>query len=678
MYATDRSRVMIIADTSQAYDREIVAGAAQYVREASNWELYFEEQAGDRLPDFLSWRGNGGIVAAGYSSIAPQIRAAGIPVVVVGGTPSDEDIVVGIPRVTTDNARIAALAAEHLLDRGLKFFGFYALPAAPGNAWSELRCRAFVERLAVAGRECEVLIASNPATNWSQLQEELTSWLSHKTYPLGVMACDDRHARHLLEACRTAGLSVPHDVAVIGVDDDELICELSTPPLTSIAQSTRRIGYEAARLLNRLMEPESRAAPSIPIHTVIPPLRVVIRSSTDTVAVDDSLIAWAVATIRERACLGINAQSLAKLAGVSRWMIERRFRSLIGHSIHDDIVRIRLAQAERLVRTTQLPMREVAARSGFHSVSYLTTAFRRKLGTTPALLRHLEQGRLAATSLEPVALTESQGNPSMPSIRFVTNHSISDSASPDSRVERLRVSRHTNKSELGTAAGADIAACLRRLLDSGGTVRAIFAAAPSQDATLAALAAAEGIDWARVTAFHMDEYIGLPATATQRFATYLYQHLFDRVQPGTVHCIDTTADAREECRRYGKLILAAPIDIVCLGIGENGHLAFNDPPDADFTDPDPMRIVTLAHESRQQQVRDGCFITMNEVPVQAVTLTIPTLFGGRHLFCSVPGSPKRFAVARTLRGPITAACPASILRRHHDCTLYVDAESCPS
>lgn len=678
MHASERSRVAIIADTSQAYDREIVAGAAQYAREASDWELYFEEHAGDRLPDFATWQGAGAIVAAGYSALAPKIRTAGIPVVVVGGTPVDDDLAADIPRVTTDNARIAVLAAEHLLDRGLQSFGFYAPPAAPEIAWSELRCRAFVERLEAAGRECAVLIASHSATNWSKLQEELIHWLAARPRPLGVMACDDRHARHLLEACRTAGLRVPHDVAVIGVDDDELVCELSTPPLTSIAQSTRRIGYEAARLLNRLMRGGRCGEPAPAIHTVIPPLRVVTRGSTDTVAVDDSLIAWAVATIRERACRGLNAQDLAKLAGVSRWMIERRFRSLIGHSIHEDIARIRLSEAERLVRTTQLPMREVAARSGFHSVSYLTTAFRRKLGTTPALLRHLEQGRLASTSPEPaVSLIASEIDPmtAHPPAATRTGPVVTPL---NERVERLRVRRHSNRNQLGAAAGADIAVCLRRLLEESGTVRIVFAAAPSQDATLAALATAEGIDWRRITAFHMDEYIGLPAHASQRFAAYLDRQLFDRVRPGTVHRIDTTADANAECIRYGRLVVAAPIDVVCLGIGENGHLAFNDPPDADFSDPEPMRVVTLDRVSRQQQVHDGCFATIDDVPLQAVTLTIPTLLGGRHLFCSVPGETKRTAVERTLRGPISPACPASILRTHADCTLYVDADSSPS
>lgn len=677
MHASERSRVAIIADTSQAYDREIVAGAAQYVREASDWELYFEEPAGDRVPDVATWQGSGAIVSAGDAAIAPRIRAAGIPVVIVGGTPTADDLEAGIPRVTTDNARIAALAAEHLLDRGLHSFGFYAPPAAPGLAWSELRRRAFVERLAAAGRDCAVLIATHSVSSWSRLQEELTAWLAGRPRPLGVMACDDRHARHLLEACRSAGLRVPHDVAVIGVDDDELVCELSTPPLTSIAQATRRIGYEAARLLETLMRPPRRDEPAPPLHTVIPPLRVVTRGSTDTVAVDDSLIAWAVATIRERACQGLNAQELAKLAGVSRWMIERRFRSLIGHSIHDDIARIRLAEAERLVRTTQLPMREVAARSGFHSVSYLTTAFRRKIGTTPALLRHLEQGRLATPSPEPAIVITSSEGPHVTAEQLAPQGAASDTGSSDRRFERLRLSRHATRHELGAAAGAAIAACLRRLLDGGRLVRMIFAAAPSQDATLAALAAAEGIDWRRITAFHMDEYIGLPPAAPQRFAAYLDLRLFDRVRPGTVHRIDTTADAAHECRRYGQLVAAGPIDVVCLGIGENGHLAFNDPPDADFADPDPMRVVTLARTSRQQQVHDGCFASLEEVPRQAVTLTIPTLLRGRHLFCSVPGDTKRSAVERTLHGPISTACPASILRTHPDCTLYVDADSCP-
>jgi glucosamine-6-phosphate deaminase len=242
-------------------------------------------------------------------------------------------------------------------------------------------------------------------------------------------------------------------------------------------------------------------------------------------------------------------------------------------------------------------------------------------------------------------------------------------------VDRLRVRVYPDRAMLGAAAGADVASKLRELLQAHGRVRMIFAAAPSQNEMLATLVAAEGIDWSRVTAFHMDEYLGLPAGAPQRFGQYLREHLFDLVRPGKVHLIDSMNRVDAECERYAALLNESPIDIVCLGIGENGHLAFNDPPVADFNDPQTIKVVELDPTCRQQQVNDGCFPSLDAVPTRALTLTIPTLMSGTHLFCSVPGPTKRAAVARTLNGEISTDCPSTVLRRHADCTLYVDRQS---
>jgi glucosamine-6-phosphate deaminase len=243
-------------------------------------------------------------------------------------------------------------------------------------------------------------------------------------------------------------------------------------------------------------------------------------------------------------------------------------------------------------------------------------------------------------------------------------------------VDRLRVSDYPDRRALGEAAGADVAARVRALLAAKPAVRMIFAAAPSQNETLAALVRPGGIDWSRVTAFHMDEYIGLAEGAPQKFSQYLREHLFDLVRPGVVHLIDGSADPEAESRRYGALLREGPIDVVCLGIGENGHIAFNDPPVADFADPRPVKVVELDDACRRQQVNDGCFLAFGAVPTHAITLTIPTLTSGAHLFCAVPGSTKRRAVERTLNGPISTECPSTILRKHPDCTLYVDRDSC--
>lgn len=202
----------------------------------------------------------------------------------------------------------------------------------------------------------------------------------------------------------------------------------------------------------------------------------------------------------------------------------------------------------------------------------------------------------------------------------------------------------------------------------------IFAAAPSQNEMLATLVAhADEPAWKHIVAFHMDEYIGLPPDSDQLFSAYLKHHLFDHLPFKKVHLINSQHPAETE--RYARLVNAAPVDIVCLGIGENGHLAFNDPPVADFNDPETAKIVTLDPACRNQQVNDGCFPSIAEVPTQAITLTIPTLLRADYLFCMVPGPTKREAVRRTLNDPVSSNCPSTILRRHRHCTLYVDKDS---
>jgi glucosamine-6-phosphate deaminase len=228
--------------------------------------------------------------------------------------------------------------------------------------------------------------------------------------------------------------------------------------------------------------------------------------------------------------------------------------------------------------------------------------------------------------------------------------------------------------ELGSMAAHDIAKALREALQKQSHVRMVLAAAPSQSAMLAALLREKDIDWLRVTAFHMDEYIGLPADAPQRFGTWLQREFFDHVPLREVHLIERGADPETTCRAYATLLGEGVIDIVLLGIGTNGHVAFNDPP-ADLTDPEAVRIVTLDEMCREQQVFDGCFPMLDAVPLRAITLTVPTLLAGRELFCCVPGAHKSQAVKDMLEAPISGLCPATALRAHAHCTVYLDRES---
>lgn len=244
-------------------------------------------------------------------------------------------------------------------------------------------------------------------------------------------------------------------------------------------------------------------------------------------------------------------------------------------------------------------------------------------------------------------------------------------------IKRIDVQSYASRAELGVAAAADIADALRQKLLTQTAVRMVFAAAPSQADMLAELCAAQGVDWTRVTAFHMDEYIGLDPASSARFANWLDACVFTRLPFAAVHRITPEPDPEAEVRRYAERMNEAPIDFVCLGIGVNGHIAFNDPPVADFNDRLDVKIVELDEVCRQQQVDDGCFQDLGSVPCRAVTLTVPRLMRADRLFCVVPGAAKRDAVTGTLHGPLTTACPASILRNHPACTLYLDKDSDP-
>lgn len=227
----------------------------------------------------------------------------------------------------------------------------------------------------------------------------------------------------------------------------------------------------------------------------------------------------------------------------------------------------------------------------------------------------------------------------------------------------------------GTAAGKEIESCIVKIQDSQPEVRIIFAAAPSQDGMLEYLANSALIKWEKVVAFHMDEYIGLPEDSPQLFASYLMAKLFSKVPLKEVHLLDTSGDIEKEMVNYAGMLNKAAIDIVCLGIGENGHIAFNDPPVADFYDTKTIKVVELEDACRIQQVNDGCFPTLGEVPTRAVTLTIPTLMRGNHLFCVVLGENKSEAVKNTLIGPVSIACPASILTTHPNCRFYFNGSA---
>lgn len=241
--------------------------------------------------------------------------------------------------------------------------------------------------------------------------------------------------------------------------------------------------------------------------------------------------------------------------------------------------------------------------------------------------------------------------------------------------EKLTVKIFPTREDMGIDAANDVATAINEMLQKKDEINMIFAAAPSQQEFMQHLIADKSIDWTRINAFHMDEYIGLEKDASQAFGNFLKERLFSKAPFKSIHYIDGQEDPEKECERYAQLLDKYPVDIVCLGIGENGHIAFNDPHVADFNDPKMVKVVDLDLACRTQQVNEGCFIKLNLVPSQAITVTIPALLKADSMFCMVPAENKAKAVKRTLNGEIDEECPATILRTKEKAILYLDKAS---
>ena len=246
----------------------------------------------------------------------------------------------------------------------------------------------------------------------------------------------------------------------------------------------------------------------------------------------------------------------------------------------------------------------------------------------------------------------------------------------DMNADKLSVEIYSSREEMGNWAAKAVAERIKALLLNQPEVNMIFAAAPSQNEFLQALILDKSISWEKINAFHMDEYIGLVPDAPQGFGNFLRSKIFGRVPFKSINYLcGTVKDIAKECERYTELLRSHPVDIVCMGIGENGHIAFNDPHVALFDDIVSVKIVELAEKCRAQQINDGCFEEIGKVPTHAITLTIPALSAGKYIFCMVPGKTKAEAVYKTVSGPVEEACPASILKTHDHAVLYTDKES---
>jgi LacI family transcriptional regulator len=375
-----------LIETSRGYGRGMLRGIVRYARLHGPWSFYITpgdfEQA---LPKMKLWGGSGIIARVETLEMAEAIVAAGIPAVLVG---ADQHVAAQVPQlagmseVWADSEGAARVAAEHLLERGFESFAYVGVLE---RIWSRRRGEAFCAAIRQSGFEPYIYQPprSKNDAEWEREQSILANWIKELPKPVGIMACNDDRGRGVLEACRLAGVHVPEEVAVIGVDDDELFCELADPPLSSVALNAEHGGYRTAQVLDQLMKHKIRT----PQRLIVEPTHVVTRRSTDVKAFNGREVGTALGFIHRNRARDITVNDVAEATGLSRRNLEVKFRKAVGNTIREEIQRIRLDHAKRMLRETDLPISQIAEASGFNSPSYLTHVFRKEIGITPAKYR---------------------------------------------------------------------------------------------------------------------------------------------------------------------------------------------------------------------------------------------------------------------------------------------------
>lgn len=369
-------RVGLVIETSNAYSRGLIRGVMGYARERGGWSLWLAESERGHAPAALRhWDGDGLIARVENPQVAQAVATTRKPMVDV----SSARLLPDAPWVETDDAVIAETAFEHLRGLGLMHFGF---AGDERFNWSRWRQEHLVRVATTAGFECSVCPTVDREM-WARQRATTAGWLAGLSKPVGVLACYDLRAREVLDACQVARLRVPDDVAVLGVDNDELLCDLADPPLSSVAPNAARAGAEAAALLDHLLT--GAAVP--PTAHLIPPIGVVHRQSTDILAVDDPAVADAVRFIRANAFRGIGVADVLRAVPVSRRALEARFAKILGRTPHEEIVRVQLGRAKELLVQTDLPLATIADRVGFAQAGHLSVVFKKATGQSPGEYR---------------------------------------------------------------------------------------------------------------------------------------------------------------------------------------------------------------------------------------------------------------------------------------------------
>jgi LacI family transcriptional regulator len=381
-----------LIETSREYGRGVLRGIVRYARLHGPWAFYVTpgdlEQA---LPEMKHWGGTGIIARIETPKVAEAILATGLPVVALGL--SEKQLAPGNPlsqicELYTDSYHAAQLAAIHLLERGFRNYAFVGIA---DRIWSKRRRDSFVKHIKQADYKTHVYEQpkNKHDQEWGREQKLLAEWLHNLPKPVGLMAANDDRGRDVLEACRAANLGVPEEVAVVGVDNDSLLCELANPALSSVVLNAEHGGFEAAALLDRLMAGRASA----PERIVVEPLQVVMRRSTDVVALEDLAVAHALRFIHENAGRAIQVKDIVKTLGISRRTLEIRFRRTIGKSMNEKIQQAHLERSKRLLLETDLPLPKVAEAAGYNSTSYLAVVFHKAFAMTPAKFRTYARNR---------------------------------------------------------------------------------------------------------------------------------------------------------------------------------------------------------------------------------------------------------------------------------------------
>ena len=365
-----------------AFGRGVLEGISRYLMENPPWSVQLDlRELLVAPPAWLRrWEGDGIITRSTTPEMADIILQWGIPTVNLTDIYGDQ----GLPSIWSDHDAIGRRAAHHLLQRGLTRFAFCGFTA---HHWSESRYQGFANQLAQHGYDVETHNsdwAQARRLGWENQQTQIETWLRKLPKPIGILACNDFRGQHVLEGCRAAKISVPDEVAVLGVDNDQVICDFCQPPLSSIIPSAERIGFEAAAMLDQLMRGEDLANRCVKIK----PLGIAARQSTDVMAIDDGDVVAALQIIRNRACFGLSVTDILREVPIARSSLERKFRRSVGRSPQAEIRSIQMKRAQQLLQETQLPLAQIATLTGFKHPEYFSVAFKREIGQTPGQYRN--------------------------------------------------------------------------------------------------------------------------------------------------------------------------------------------------------------------------------------------------------------------------------------------------